>query len=1037
MRLLRWKKGLAFAGIPVAVVLGAAAAIAYFTAPGSGSATASVGVLSAPAAPMPTAGAGTISLTWSTVTPPTGNDTITYYIQRDGGNPGGNCPTSASPSTATSCTDSGLAAGTYHYTVTAVWRSWSQTSSSAGVTVASGALDHFSLSAASTTPTAGATDNLTITAKDLSGNTVTTYGGDQSLTFTGANTIGANQPTVTSKTGTAVAFGTAETISFTSGVAAVSGANNGVMTLYKAESATVTVSDGTHTGNASVTVGPASAASYTVSAPGSATAGSPISTTLTAKDTYGNTATGYAGSHTVDFSGPHSSPGGTSPGYPGSVSFTSGAGTASVTLYDAETTTVTAADHTTPSITGTSGSVVVASGNAASLMLSAASTTPTAGTSDNLTTTAKDTWGNTASGYTGDKSLTFGGASAAPSGTQPTVTAKTGAAVSFGSPETITFASGVASVSAGSNGAMTLYKAQTGSVTVSDGTISNGGGLSVTVSSGTATSLSLSAASTTPTAGAADNLTTTAKDTWLNTATGYAGSKNLTFSGASVIGANHPTVTNSSGTPTAFGATTAITFSSGVASVSGSNNGVMKLYKSETASVIVSDGAISNGAGLSVTVGPATATNLLFSQQPGSSTGGIAFGTQPKVAVQDSYGNTVTADSSSVTLAITSGTGTAGATLSCTSNPLAASGGVATFAGCKIDKSGAGYTLTATDGSLASAASSSFSITVGAAAKLAFTQQPAGAVALTAFTTQPKVTVQDAGGNTVTTDSSSITLAITTGTGTSGATLGCAANPQAASSGVATFSGCKINKWGTGYQLHATDGSLTASDSNSFTVQIGLQALGTPSTLSGGASSSFTTANTYTSVSGAIVLVIVSAHESTNNPTLSVSGGPTTGSFTSLPASAIKTKGGGGNSSCVQAFWALGASSTAAFTITGAAAISDAVVEVVQVAGVNTSAPIVGTPVTATGATSSASATFSAPAANDAQILIVGSVASSATTATPPGGFTELQDTASTAGTTGQSLESSYTLTAVTGSTTASLSQSANWGAIGIEFAHS
>ena len=68
---------------------------------------------------------------------------MTYYVSRDGGAAGGNCPSSASPTGATSCTDSGLAAGTYHYTVTAVWRSWQATSGSTPVTLASGALDHF------------------------------------------------------------------------------------------------------------------------------------------------------------------------------------------------------------------------------------------------------------------------------------------------------------------------------------------------------------------------------------------------------------------------------------------------------------------------------------------------------------------------------------------------------------------------------------------------------------------------------------------------------------------------------------------------------------------------------------------------------------------------------------------------------------------------------------------------------------------------------------------------------------------------------
>src|SRR5206468_3943604 len=66
--------------------------------------------------------------------------------------------------------------------------------------------------------------------------------------------------------------------------------------------------------------------------------------------------------------------------------------------------------------------------------------------------------------------------------------------------------------------------------------------------------------------------------------------------------------------------------------------------------------------------------------------------------------------SSNVTLAITTGTGAAGAALACTANPKAAIGGVATFAGCQIDRAGTGYTLTATDGALMSAVSGSFDV---------------------------------------------------------------------------------------------------------------------------------------------------------------------------------------------------------------------------------------------------------------------------------------------------------------------------------------
>src|SRR5689334_15740047 len=91
--------------------------------------------------------------------------------------------------------------------------------------------------------------------------------------------------------------------------------------------------------------------------------------------------------------------------------------------------------------------------------------------------------------------------------------------------------------------------------------------------------------------------------------------------------------------------------------------------------------------------------------------------------------------------------------------------GVFTMSGCKIDKAGNGYTLHATAGAVTAAVVSSLNATAGTAAQLAFTQQPSNATGGTAFGTQPKVTVQDAGGNTVTSDASTVTLSIGTNPG--------------------------------------------------------------------------------------------------------------------------------------------------------------------------------------------------------------------------------------------------------------------------------
>src|SRR5207244_4805247 len=100
------------------------------------------------------------------------------------------------------------------------------------------------------------------------------------------------------------------------------------------------------------------------------------------------------------------------------------------------------------------------------------------------------------------------------------------------------------------------------------------------------------------------------------------------------------------------------------------------------------------------------------------------------------------------------------------------------------------------------------------------TQQPSTSITGQAFATQPKVAVQDQFGNTVTTDSSDVTVAIKSGTGTSGAVLS-GTKTVTASSGIATFSGLSINKTGTGYKLNATDGSLTSGDSTAFDINAG------------------------------------------------------------------------------------------------------------------------------------------------------------------------------------------------------------------------
>jgi hypothetical protein len=103
------------------------------------------------------------------------------------------------------------------------------------------------------------------------------------------------------------------------------------------------------------------------------------------------------------------------------------------------------------------------------------------------------------------------------------------------------------------------------------------------------------------------------------------------------------------------------------------------------------------------------------------------------------------------------------------------------------------------------------------AARLAFTTNPSGSTGGIAFPTQPVVTVRDAKGIIVTTSAAAVTLSLTN---PAGATLTCATNPVTAVAGVATFTGCAIDKVGI-YNLTASAAGLTSGGSTSLVITVG------------------------------------------------------------------------------------------------------------------------------------------------------------------------------------------------------------------------
>ena len=226
---------------------------------------------------------------------------------------------------------------------------------------------------------------------------------------------------------------------------------------------------------------------------------------------------------------------------------------------------------------------------------------------------------------------------------------------------------------------------------------------------------------------------------------------------------------------------------------------------------IVASGAITNAnVGTLVEVSGIT-RSLTFTAVPTSAQAGVVFSPNPRIMGFDQFGNPATSDNTTpIGLMIATGTPTAGGpgTLACTSNTATLTGGVATFMNCSINTAGRNYQLyvfpTLLGSLVAPVSSAPFGVT-GAPAAFVFTATPSSGSALAAFATQPVVQLVDAAGNVLTaTPAFPVTLAITTGTGTAGAFLTCAANPVTTVSGVATFAGCTINLAGAGYTLRAT-----------------------------------------------------------------------------------------------------------------------------------------------------------------------------------------------------------------------------------------
>ncbi|MDH4352218.1 MAG: Ig-like domain repeat protein, partial [Gemmatimonadota bacterium] len=221
--------------------------------------------------------------------------------------------------------------------------------------------------------------------------------------------------------------------------------------------------------------------------------------------------------------------------------------------------------------------------------------------------------------------------------------------------------------------------------------------------------------------------------------------------------------------------------------------------------------ATSTSAAVPHTVNAAAADTLrAVSSLTPTGTAGSQAAPAPTVIVVDAFGNPVSGVS--VTFTPGSGSVSAGTVTTGTNGQATVDWTLGTTAGPQ--------TLTVSSGTLnGSPVTFTATATPGLATQLAFTRSPpASVVAGTAITPSVLVAVQDANGNTVTTSSASIAVAIGSNPGTG--TLSGTTTVNAVS-GVATFSTLSIDQAGSPYTLTATSAPLTPATSAQFEVAVG------------------------------------------------------------------------------------------------------------------------------------------------------------------------------------------------------------------------
>ena len=553
--------------------------------------------------------------------------------------------------------------------------------------------------------------------------------------------------------------------------AADAGVHTFMLTLKTAGGQSITAADtttGTLTGTQSgIVVSPTAASTLLVAGfPAAVMAGVPGMVTVTAKDSYGNTATGYRG--TVHFTSSD-----LAAQLPADYLFTpadNGVHTFSATLKTATTHSLTATDTTTAGIIGTQAGITVTPAVAASFRVTPAANPVNAGTAFNLTVTALDAYANVATGYIGTVHFTSSDGQA-----------QLPANYAFTAADQGVHTFSVVLKTAGTQ-AVTATDTQSASLT---------GMTSITVRPVPAQSLRITGLPASTVAGAAFSLTVAAVDPYGNTATGYTGIVHFTSSDRQArLPADYAFSAADQGVHT-------------FANVSLATAGSQSITATDTQAGSITGTATS-------TVTPAALDHFQVSTSVTTTVAGTAF--DVTVTAQDAYNNTVTGYTGTATF---SSADPYGASLPASYTFAAADQGVHAFAAGATLYTAGPWDVTATDTTTGRTGTTTVTATPAAAVQFQVTTSvdSSSTVAGTAF--DVTVTAQDPYGNTDVNYAGTVTF---TSADPYGATLPADYSFQPTDQGQARFPGGATLYTSGAWDVTATDTAGGISGSATVTV---------------------------------------------------------------------------------------------------------------------------------------------------------------------------------------------------------------------------